>query len=114
MDQCVGAIKIARAGRRRALHRVDDDDIETAVEGGIAQNSGIPVRPASAPTAIWRRTVAALKVADGFEPGAVIGPLIDAKAVEKVEARLADAVKKRVQGDQWQPPRWGALMRAVG
>jgi hypothetical protein len=39
-------------------------------------------------------TAGAMKVADGFEPGAVIGPLIDKKAVEKVEARIADAVKK--------------------
>jgi succinate-semialdehyde dehydrogenase/glutarate-semialdehyde dehydrogenase len=35
-----------------------------------------------------------MKFADGFEPGAVIGPLIDMKAVEKVEAHIADAVKK--------------------
>jgi succinate-semialdehyde dehydrogenase / glutarate-semialdehyde dehydrogenase len=35
-----------------------------------------------------------MKVADGFEPGAVIGPLIHMKAVEKVEAHIADAVKK--------------------
>src|SRR5262245_40204091 len=35
-----------------------------------------------------------MKVAEGFEPGAVIGPLIDMKAVEKVEAHIADAVKK--------------------
>jgi succinate-semialdehyde dehydrogenase/glutarate-semialdehyde dehydrogenase len=35
-----------------------------------------------------------MKVDDGFEPGAVIGPLIDTKAVEKVEAHIADAVKK--------------------
>jgi acyl-CoA reductase-like NAD-dependent aldehyde dehydrogenase len=35
-----------------------------------------------------------MKVADGFEPGGVIGPLIDMKAVEKVEAHIADAVKK--------------------
>jgi succinate-semialdehyde dehydrogenase/glutarate-semialdehyde dehydrogenase len=35
-----------------------------------------------------------MKVADGFEPGAVIGSLIDMKAVEKVEAHIADAVKK--------------------
>jgi succinate-semialdehyde dehydrogenase/glutarate-semialdehyde dehydrogenase len=35
-----------------------------------------------------------MKVADGFEPGAVIGPLIDMKAVEKVEAHIADTVKK--------------------
>ena len=33
-------------------------------------------------------------VADGFEPGAVIGALIDVKAVEKVKAHIADAVKK--------------------
>ena len=39
-------------------------------------------------------TAGATKVADGFEPGAVIGPLIDMKAVEKVEAHIADAVKK--------------------
>jgi succinate-semialdehyde dehydrogenase/glutarate-semialdehyde dehydrogenase len=32
--------------------------------------------------------------ADGVEPGAVIGPLLDMKAVEKVEAHVADAVKK--------------------
>ena len=39
-------------------------------------------------------TAEAMKVADGFEPGAVIGPLIDMKAVEKVEAHIPDAVKK--------------------
>ena len=40
-------------------------------------------------------TAGGMKVADGFGPGAVIGPLIDMKAVEKVEAHIADAVKKR-------------------
>jgi succinate-semialdehyde dehydrogenase/glutarate-semialdehyde dehydrogenase len=35
-----------------------------------------------------------MKVAEGFEPGAVIGPLIDMKAVEKVQAHIGDAVKK--------------------
>jgi succinate-semialdehyde dehydrogenase/glutarate-semialdehyde dehydrogenase len=39
-------------------------------------------------------TARAMKVADGFEPGAVIGPLIEMKAVEKVEAHIADAVNK--------------------
>ena len=39
-------------------------------------------------------TAGVMKVADGFEPGAVIGPLIDMKAVEQVEAHIADAVKK--------------------
>ena len=35
-----------------------------------------------------------MKVAEWFEPGAMIAPLIDTKAVEKVEAHIADAVKK--------------------
>jgi succinate-semialdehyde dehydrogenase/glutarate-semialdehyde dehydrogenase len=39
-------------------------------------------------------TAGAMKVASSFEPGAVIGPLIEMKAVEKVEAHIADAVKK--------------------
>src|SRR5690349_24274800 len=39
-------------------------------------------------------TAGAMKVADGFEPGAVIGPLIAMKAVEKVEAHIADAVQE--------------------
>jgi succinate-semialdehyde dehydrogenase / glutarate-semialdehyde dehydrogenase len=39
-------------------------------------------------------TAGAMKVADGVEPGAVIGPLIDMTAVDKVEAHIADAVKK--------------------
>ena len=38
-----------------------------------------------------------MKVADGLEPGAMIGPLIDMKAVEKVEAtspvRLAQQLR---------------------
>jgi len=42
-------------------------------------------------------TAGAMKVADGFEPSAVIGPLIDMKAVEKVEAHIADAIKKGVK-----------------
>jgi succinate-semialdehyde dehydrogenase/glutarate-semialdehyde dehydrogenase len=39
-------------------------------------------------------TAGAMKVADGFEPGAVIGPLLDIKAVEKVGAHIADAIRK--------------------
>jgi succinate-semialdehyde dehydrogenase/glutarate-semialdehyde dehydrogenase len=35
-----------------------------------------------------------MKVTDRFEPGAVIGPLIDMKAVEKVDAHIADALRK--------------------
>lgn len=31
---------------------------------------------------------------NGFEPGAVIGPLTDVKGVEKIEARITDGVNK--------------------
>lgn len=41
-----------------------------------------------------KEKVQALKVADGFEPGAQQGPLINAEAVEKVEAHIRDAVGK--------------------
>ena len=62
-----------------------------------------------------------MKVAHGFEPGAVIGPpasaslrrgklLIDMKAIEKVEARIADAFKT---GAKWQPAASGTRSAAA-
>jgi hypothetical protein len=56
-----------------------------------------------------------MKDADGFEPGAVIGPLIDMKAVEKIEADIADALKKgaKIFTARSAPP-WGHLCRANG
>src|SRR5215510_4462126 len=85
----------------------DDADIEMAVKGAIAskyRNAGQTCVCANrilvqdgvydAFTKRLAETAGAMKVADGFEPGAVIGSLIDMKAVEKVEAHIADAVKK--------------------
>ena len=82
-------------------------DIEAAVKGAIAskyRNAGQTCVCANrilvqdgvydAFTKRLAETAGAMKVADGFEPGAVIGPLIDMKAVEKVEAHIADALKK--------------------
>jgi hypothetical protein len=40
------------------------------------------------------KTAGTMKVADGSEPGAVIGPLMYMKAAEKDEAHSADALKK--------------------
>ena len=51
-------------------------------------------------------TAGAIKVADGFEPGAVIWALIDMNAVEKVEAHIADAVRKPAAN---APPRAAPL-----
>ena len=45
-------------------------------------------------------TAGAVKVADGFEPGAVIGPLIDMKAVDKVEA--TSPMRSR-RAPRWSP-----------
>jgi succinate-semialdehyde dehydrogenase / glutarate-semialdehyde dehydrogenase len=85
----------------------DDADIEMVVKGAIAskyRNAGQTCVCANrilvqdgvydAFTRRLAESAGAMKVADGFEPGAVIGPLIDMKAVEKVEAHIADAVKK--------------------
>ena len=44
---------------------------------------------------ILAKTVGAKRVDDGYEPGAVMGPLIDMKAIEKVEAHIADAASNK-------------------
>ena len=85
----------------------DDADIEMAVKGAIASKYRIAGQTCVCANRILVQdgvydaftnrlgeTAGAMKVADGFEPGAVIGPLIDMKAVEKVEAHIADAIKK--------------------
>ena len=85
----------------------DDADIEMAVKGAIAskyRNAGQTCVCANrilvqdgvydAFTKRLAETAGAMKVADGFEPGAVIGPLIDMKAVEKVAAQIAASVRR--------------------
>jgi succinate-semialdehyde dehydrogenase/glutarate-semialdehyde dehydrogenase len=85
----------------------DDADIDKAVAGAIAskfRNSGqtcvctnrfyvqAPVYDAF--LAKLTAATSALKVGSGLETGVQIGPLIDAAAVEKVEAHIADATAK--------------------
>jgi len=55
-------------------------------------------------------TARVIKVVDEFEPGAVIGPLIDMKAVEKVAAHVADALK--TTGNESQA--WGGRVQLCG
>jgi succinate-semialdehyde dehydrogenase/glutarate-semialdehyde dehydrogenase len=108
MQQCAGTVKklSLELGGNAPFIVFDDADIEAAVKGAIAskyRNAGqtcvcdnrILVQDGvyDAFTKRLAETAGAMKVADGFEPGAVIGPLIDMKAVEKVEAHIADAVK---------------------
>src|SRR5690348_3697315 len=109
MGQCAGTIKKVslELGGNAPFIVFDDADIEMAVKGAIAskyRNAGqtcvcanrILVQDGVYDVFTKRlaETAGAMKVADGFEPGAVIGPLIDMKAVEKVEEHIADAVKK--------------------
>jgi len=85
----------------------DDADLDAAAEGAIAskyRNNGqtcvcanrIYVQDAvyDAFAAKLLEKVRALKVGRGTDPGVVLGPLIDDKAVEKVEEHVADATAK--------------------
>jgi len=105
MEQCAGTVKKTsmELGGNAPFIVFDDADIEMAVKGAIAskyRNAGQTCVCANrilvqdgvydAFTKRLAETAGAMKVADGFEPGAVI----DMKAVEKVEAHIADAVKK--------------------
>jgi succinate-semialdehyde dehydrogenase/glutarate-semialdehyde dehydrogenase len=85
----------------------DDADLDKAAEGAIVskyRNNGqtcvcanrIYVQDAvyDAFAAKLAEKVKALKVGKGTDPGVVLGPLIDDKAVEKVEEHVADAIAK--------------------
>ncbi|GJD53491.1 Glutarate-semialdehyde dehydrogenase [Methylobacterium crusticola] len=85
----------------------DDADLDLAVKGAIAskyRNAGqtcvcanrILVQDGVYDAFAERlaRAVQAMAVGDGFEAGTVIGPLIDAKAVAKVEEHVSDALEK--------------------
>src|SRR5208337_3848431 len=117
MQQCAGTVKklSLELGGNAPFIVFDDADIEMAVKSlplrrqgaRSPRNTATPARTCVCANRILvqdgvydtftkrlAETAGAMKVADGFEPGAVIGPLIDMKAVEKVEAHIADAVKK--------------------
>ena len=85
----------------------DDADPDAAVEGALAskyRNTGQTCVCANrllvqegiyeAFAAKLAAAVQALKVGSGLDAGVVQGPLIDARALEKVEAHLADALAK--------------------
>jgi succinate-semialdehyde dehydrogenase/glutarate-semialdehyde dehydrogenase len=85
----------------------DDADVDAAVEGALAskyRNAGqtcVCTNRFYAHTAIYDEFVrklaaraAQMKVGSGFEAGVQQGPLIDANALAKVQAHVADAVAK--------------------
>jgi len=83
----------------------DDADLDAAVEGAIQskfRNAGQTCVCANriyvqsgiydAFAAALTRHAAELKVGDGFEAGVAVGPLIEVRALTKVEEHIADAV----------------------
>jgi succinate-semialdehyde dehydrogenase/glutarate-semialdehyde dehydrogenase len=109
MSQCAATVKKTsmELGGNAPFIVFDDADLDAAVEGAIMskyRNTGqtcvcanrILVQDSvyDAFAAKLTAAVAKLKVGDGLKGETQQGPLIDMKAVEKVEEHIADAVKK--------------------
>lgn len=107
MEQCASTIKKVslELGGNAPFLVFDDADVDAAVEGALIakfRNAGqtcvcanriyVQAGVHDAFAAKLAERVAAMKVADGFEDGAVIGPMINQAAIAKVEAHLTDAV----------------------
>ena len=109
MAQCAGTMKKVslELGGNAPFIVFDDADIDAAVAGAIAskyRNAGqtcvcanrilVQDRVHDAFTSRLAEAASALKVGDGAADGVALGPLIDMKAVEKVEEHIADAMAK--------------------
>ena len=109
IEQCAGTVKkmSMELGGNAPFIVFDDADIDSAVVGAMQskyRNAGqtcVCANRIFAQDGIYDRFTeklaeasAALKVGDGMEEGVSAGPLIDIKAVEKVESHIRDAVSK--------------------
>ena len=109
MAQCATTVKKVslELGGNAPFIVFDDADIDEAVTHCVAtkfRNCGqtcvctnrvyVQNTIAADFTAKLKTAITAMKVADGFEDGAVIGPLINRQAVEKMDTLLADALSK--------------------
>lgn len=109
MEQCAPTLKklSLELGGNAPFIVFDDADLDAAVEGAMIskyRNAGqtcvcanrIYVQDSvyDAFAAKLAAAVAKLKVGDGTEAGVTTGPLIDARAVEKVQRHLKDAINK--------------------
>ncbi|EME68146.1 succinate-semialdehyde dehydrogenase [Paramagnetospirillum caucaseum] len=109
MAQCAGTVKKTsmELGGNAPFIVFDDADLDAAVKGVMAskyRNTGqtcVCVNRILVQDRVYddfafrlKNAVSALKVADGFAPGAEQGPLIDEAAVAKVEAHIEDALSK--------------------
>ena len=109
MEQCAQTVKKTsmELGGNAPFIVFNDADLDAAVEGAIAskyRNTGqtcVCANRLLVQDGVYEdfaarlvKAVAAMKVGNGFEPGVAQGPLIDAKAIEKIEEHIADAVAK--------------------
>jgi len=109
MEQCAGTVKKTsmELGGNAPFIVFDDADLDAAVEGAIMskyRNTGQTCVCANrflvqdkVYDAFAEKLVGAvkkLKVGNGLEAGVTQGPLIDGKAIEKVEQHVKDAVSK--------------------
>jgi succinate-semialdehyde dehydrogenase/glutarate-semialdehyde dehydrogenase len=109
MAQCAGTVKKTsmELGGNAPFIVFDDADIDAAIKGAMAskyRNAGqtcVCANRLLVQDGIYDAfakkladAVSAMKVGNGTEAGTTIGPLIDMKAIEKVEQHIADAVKK--------------------
>lgn len=112
MRQAAGQIKKLglELGGNAPFIVFDDADLDAAVEGAMLskfRNAGqtcvcanriyVQAGIHDAFAQALARRVRALKVGDGFEAGVTMGPLIDARAGEKVQAHIADALARGAQ-----------------
>ncbi len=109
MEQCASTVKKVslELGGNAPFIVFDDADLDAAVEGAMAskfRNTGqtcVCANRIFVQDGVYDRfaaklgeKVAAMKVGNGLENGVVQGPLIEKKAVEKVEEHIADALAK--------------------
>jgi len=109
MEKAAGTVKkvTMELGGNAPFIVFDDADLDAAVEGAIAskyRNTGqtcvcanrLLVQDGVYDAFLGKlaEAVGAMKVGNGLEDGVVQGPLIDVKAVEKVEEHIADATAK--------------------
>jgi succinate-semialdehyde dehydrogenase/glutarate-semialdehyde dehydrogenase len=109
MSQCAGTVKKVslELGGNAPFIVFDDADLESAVNGAIAskyRNAGqtcVCANRIYVQSGIYDRFAARLaekvgemKVGNGLDQGTVVGPLIEEKAVAKVEEHVRDAVSK--------------------
>ena len=112
MAQCAPTIKklSLELGGNAPFIVFDDADLDAAVEGAMLskfRNAGqtcvcanrilVQSGVVEAFSVKLAARVAALKVGNGMEPGSEIGPLIEPKALNKVQEHIADALSKGAQ-----------------